>query len=169
MIDYKNGKIYTVNLGDKVLYVGSTVQTLAARWNGHQMRAPGRLIKLYEKFPCSDKFKLRHREEEVRLALCPPLNKNACWTGIPSGLSKQEYDTHPVRKLIKNAYDATHRVENRTRLARKVVCDCGQTITVGTLARHKKRSPHKKLMTAGHIRANLARAQYLKIGPCRRP
>ena len=148
MPNYKNGKIYTVNLGDEVLYVGSTVQTLAKRWAGHHMRAPGRLIKLYENFPCSERFELCHREEEVRLKLQPSHNKNICWTGIPSGLTTKEYMTHPTRRLIKNRYDAAHREHNRTRSNKKVVCECGQVLASGVLARHKKRAIHQKCMDA---------------------
>jgi len=165
MVDYKNGKIYTVNLGEEVLYVGSTAQTLARRWGGHHMRAPGRVIKLHENFPCTSKFELTAREEEVRLALRPAYNKRACWTGIPSGLCttacRKDYDTHPIRRLIKNLYAASHRTEHRARGARTVVCDCGQTLRSDNRGRHKKRPPHMKRMVAGLVRTNLARRVWL--------
>jgi hypothetical protein len=150
MVDYKNGKIYTVNLGDEVLYVGSTTQTLAKRWNGHHMRAPGRVIKLYENFPCSERFQLRSREEEVRLLLRPTHNKNVCCTGhrMPEGLTPHEYWTHPIRRQIKLEYDAAHREQHRARSSKKVVCECGQILATGVLARHKKRAIHRKCMEA---------------------
>ena len=93
MVNYADGKIYTVKSGDEVLYVGSTTLPLRRRWNHHERRAPGREISLYEDFPCSNKFELRSREEEVRRLLEPSLNQVACCSGINTeGLSKLEYD-----------------------------------------------------------------------------
>ena len=83
MPDYSFGKIYTIRCrSDKnLVYVGSTIQSLAVRWGGHKrsmiccnsmvyrhMREKGVkefFIELYELYPCSSKEELRKREGEV--------------------------------------------------------------------------------------------------------
>ena len=83
MIDYQQGKIYTIRcLNDNTLiYVGSTTQVLSQRLGSHKKKSrqtPERLIyrtinnnwdvwyiELYELYPCNSKMELEKREGEV--------------------------------------------------------------------------------------------------------
>ena len=76
---YKRGKIYTVRCryDDSLVYVGSTIQSLAKRiglHRGHKKCSLYKLvdgnwdnwyIELYEHFPCDNKEQLEKREGEV--------------------------------------------------------------------------------------------------------
>ena len=85
MPDYQQGKIYTIRcrIDDSMIYVGSTTQSLAKRWDGHKVksRKEGMLnrliykkvnnewknwyIELYELYPCSCKEELCRKEGEI--------------------------------------------------------------------------------------------------------
>jgi len=82
MIDYKNGKIYTIRcrLDNSLIYVGSTCELLCQRLAKHKRKAkscPERLfyshvkdwndwyIELYESYPCESKEQLRKKEGEI--------------------------------------------------------------------------------------------------------
>jgi hypothetical protein len=85
MPDYGNGKIYTIRCktDDTLIYVGSTIQSLAVRWGGHKKdsikeKDKNRLIymtinddwdnwyyELYELYPCSCKDELCRKEGEI--------------------------------------------------------------------------------------------------------
>ena len=84
MPDYSKGKIYTVRChsNDKLVYVGSTIQSLAVRFGGHKCGKSCSLYKyinnpenntswnewymeLYELHPCDSKIELMKREGEV--------------------------------------------------------------------------------------------------------
>ena len=73
MPDYQKGKIYTIRCrtDDTLIYVGSTIQSLAVRWGGHKIHSRKEIninsliytkinnkwdnwyIELYELYPCS--------------------------------------------------------------------------------------------------------------------
>ena len=104
MPDYSKGKIYTLRCrtDDTLIYVGSTIQSLAVRLGGHkknsrQERQKNRLIfttinddwdnwyiELYELYPCSCKEQLCKREGEV-IRLIGTLNNNI------AGRTNEEY------------------------------------------------------------------------------
>ena len=95
MPDYQQGKIYTIRCrtDDTLIYVGSTIQSLAVRWGGHkkdskQEKNKNMLIyttinndwsnwyyELYELYPCSCKQELDRKEGEI-IRLIGTLNKN---------------------------------------------------------------------------------------------
>ena len=92
MSKYQNGKIYKiVNDIDKLIYVGSTIQTLSQRFTEHKYeakRSPN--IKLYKHFaelgiehfkikliknyPCNNKLELEIEEERYKIMLNAQLN-----------------------------------------------------------------------------------------------
>ena len=102
MPDYSKGKIYTLRCrtDDTLIYVGSTIQSLAVRWGGHKVNSrkeKNRLIyqtingewdnwfiELYELYPCSCKEQLCKREGEV-IRLIGTLNNNI------AGRTNEEY------------------------------------------------------------------------------
>ena len=82
MINYKNGKIYSVRcrIDDTLIYVGSTTQPLSKRWGDHKYNfktgnhfpfhklivdIDDWYIQLEEEFPCDNKEQLEKREAEI--------------------------------------------------------------------------------------------------------
>ena len=84
MLDYLNGKIYTIRNrdDDTKIYVGSTIQSLAVRFGGHKNNSKlekcmniklyievnndwtNWYIELYENYPCNNKEELN--KEKVK-------------------------------------------------------------------------------------------------------
>ena len=75
---YENGKIYTIkHPQDDKVYVGSTINSLNDRFNGHKRdktcslfkyvdgNFDGWYIELYEDFPCKNKYELRKKEGHI--------------------------------------------------------------------------------------------------------
>ena len=95
MPDYQQGKIYTIRCrtDDTLIYVGSTIQSLAVRWGGHKRsckkeKEKNRLIyqtingewenwyiELHSLYPCSCKNELERKEGEI-IRLIGTLNNN---------------------------------------------------------------------------------------------
>ena len=111
MPDYSKGKIYTIRCktDDTLIYVGSTIQSLAVRFGGHKRRSKLEnqynpafyrivvdwndwYIELYENSPCNSLEELRKREGEV-IRDIGTLNKN-----IP-GRSKAEYRQENIDEI----------------------------------------------------------------------
>ena len=83
MPNYSKGKIYTIRCkkDETMIYVGSTIQSLAVRLGGHKSRSLTNknvllyktidnhweewYIELYENYPCQSKEELRHKEGEI--------------------------------------------------------------------------------------------------------
>lgn len=85
MVNYANGKIYTIRCrnDDTLIYVGSTTQTLSQRMTQHRSKYKGKkqnsslfkyiiddnwsnwYIELYELYPCNSKEELLKKEGEV--------------------------------------------------------------------------------------------------------
>jgi hypothetical protein len=85
MVNYQEGKIYTIRCrtDDTLIYVGSTIQSLAKRWGGHKAKSKceGMInrkiysaingewdnwyIELHSLYPCNSKAELLHREGEI--------------------------------------------------------------------------------------------------------
>ena len=103
MVNYQGGRIYTIRckIDDTLIYVGSTTQPLAKRWEKHkrdsrQIKHQNRLIyktinndwepwyiELYEEYPCENKEQLNRREGEI-IRLMGTLNSKI------SGITQQE-------------------------------------------------------------------------------
>ena len=83
MPDYSKGKIYTIRFNDnsKLIYIGSTIQTLPMRYGGHKRDRECSLfqyvqehyngewsntyIELLEYYECNDKNELNKKEGEI--------------------------------------------------------------------------------------------------------
>ena len=124
MPDYQQAKIYKLWCPDNdLVYIGSTVQTLAQRKGKHKQDTNKQSCKSYllfesgsevkieliEKFPCDDKMELLKREGEwIRNTTC--VN-----TQIP-GRTRQEYELTPKAKDMKQKVDATYREKHKEEL-----------------------------------------------------
>ena len=113
MPDYQNGKIYTIRsrIDDTLIYVGSTIQSLANRWGEHKLHSRAEkcqniliyktinnnwedwYIELYEEYPCDNKEQLNRREGEI-IRLIGTLNSRI------EGRTKQEYYQNHREKII---------------------------------------------------------------------
>jgi hypothetical protein len=79
---YQRGKIYTITCEDGNVYVGSTIQTLNDRFNGHKTKNQTCSmyqyihnnyngdwskckIELYENYPCKNEYELEKKEGEI--------------------------------------------------------------------------------------------------------
>lgn len=84
MVNYQNGKIYTIRCrsDNTLIYVGSTTQSLSQRMTQHRSKYKGKqccslfkyivdddwndwYIELYELYPCNEKCELEKREGEI--------------------------------------------------------------------------------------------------------
>ena len=109
MPDYNNGKIYTIrcNSNTEFIYIGSTCQSLARRWQDHKkdckkrdskiyktMRENGGIenfyIELYEDFSCERKEQLLQREGEI-MRLIGNMSMNTIIAGTFAGKTQAEY------------------------------------------------------------------------------
>ena len=93
MPDYSKGKIYTIRCRSdpKLIYVGSTTQSLSKRWGNHKnaWKSGNHLpfhkliqdindwyIELYEECPCKNNDELTRREGQIMRDIAT-LNKNS--------------------------------------------------------------------------------------------
>ena len=163
---YKRSKIYTIRCryDDSLIYVGSTIDSLAKRFGAHKdksKRASYPLykkidnnwdnwyIELYEQFPCNNKDELRKREGEV-IREIGNLNKQ-----IASRTKKDYYQDNKEshyewckvwnenNKEKKNEYSKKYSDNNRERIKEKakekIKCEkCGAEIRRDSLAKHVK-------------------------------
>ena len=110
---YMRGKIYTIrcHYDDSLIYVGSTIDTLAKRIGGHKTKSikatyplyqtinndwDNWYIELYEDFPCDNKEQLEKREGEVIREIAT-INKR-----IAGRDDKQYYQNHRDEILEKH-------------------------------------------------------------------
>jgi hypothetical protein len=116
MPDYSKGKIYTIRCrtDDSLIYVGSTIQSLAVRWGGHKTTSKTEknkknllyrtvndnwndwFIELYEVYPCENIEQLNKREGEV-IRLIGTLNSK-----IAGRTKKIYYEDNKDDILIRN-------------------------------------------------------------------
>lgn len=112
MPNYGKGKIYTIRCktDDTLIYVGSTIQSLAVRWGGHKKNSKREpyinsliyktvngkwenwYIELYELYPCSCKEELSRKEGEI-IRLIGNLNMNI------AGRTDKEYREDNKEKI----------------------------------------------------------------------
>lgn len=130
---YANGKIYRLIFDNKCIYIGSTIQTLEkrlqghrnssiqkARWSAEYLSSPiytfirevgskNIAIELYEKFPCKSKEELEYRETSI-IESEQKINPHLKNAGIP------RRDTRPTeedrkRELERRKYEEEHKEE----------------------------------------------------------
>lgn len=162
---YKRGKIYTIRCryDDTLIYVGSTIDTLAKRMGGHKNKSTKVIyplykkinndwdnwfIELYENYPCNNKQELLKREGEVTRQI-GNLNKQ-----IASRTKSQYYEDNKetlyekqkiwnmVNNEKKNNYAKKYRDNNKENIEdkarEKIKCNCGSIIRRDSLWRHQQ-------------------------------
>ena len=127
MPNYLNGKIYTIRNRNEIslIYVGSTVQSLAKRFGGHKIDSisdkcknillykevnndwSNWYIELYELFPCNSKEELHKREGEI-IRLIGNLNTNI------AGRTIKEYKEDNKDKILEQKKE--YREDNKEKL-----------------------------------------------------
>jgi hypothetical protein len=123
MPDYQQGKIYTIRCrtDDTMIYVGSTIQSLAKRWGSHKVSSKRELqknyliyrtinnnwidwyIELHSLCPCNSKEELERKEGEI-IRLIGTLNVKV------AGRTQKEYYENNKEKITlykKEWYEAT--------------------------------------------------------------
>ena len=174
---YENGKIYTIkHPEDDKVYVGSTIKSLKHRFYRHKEgincslykyvngNFDGWEIKLYEDYPCKNKYELQKREGDIIRQL-ETINKQI------AGRTKKEYHEDNRDNILEQKkvyYEANkdklaeqkkqnyennkdklveqskqYRQANKEKIAerrkQKVICDrCGCESTKLHIARHKR-------------------------------
>lgn len=161
-MDYQNGKIYTIrsHQTDKY-YIGSTCSPLHKRLYDHKadykqfLKGGKRLssieivkyddayIELLELCPCNSRSELTKREGELIRE-----HKNNIVNIKIDGRTKKEYrqtNKDIIREQKKEYYQENkERIQERD--AKKEICDCGKSYTVGHKSRHIKSSKHIKFL-----------------------
>jgi hypothetical protein len=152
---YQNAKIYKiVNSIDKLIYVGSTIETLNIRFSKHKSRSKrSPNIKLYKHFaklgaehfkiiliknyPCAGKTELAIEEERYKIRLNAQLN------------TRRAHQTAEQRKKYRKEWDAQNYQNNRVKINLKqnerILCKvCGKMYTRHNKSRHCKSRRHQK-------------------------
>lgn len=171
---YSKGKIYTIRYrgDDSLVYVGSTIQSLAARMGGHRqdcnkqcknsllymkMRETNDMdnwsIELFELYPCNSKEELLKREGEV-IREISSLNKQI------AGRKKEQWREENRKQLLekkKQYYENNKDIildkqkafyeENKDKIKLKryvkVQCECGGHYSNWNKIRHLKSPKHQ--------------------------
>jgi hypothetical protein len=120
-VNYSKGKIYTIRCkyDENLIYVGSTIQSLAKRWGGHKkdsLKYSNRIlyqsindnwdnwyIELYELYSCNSKEELCKREGEV-IREIGTLNKRI------EGRTQKQYRNENADKISERKKQ--YRIEN---------------------------------------------------------
>jgi hypothetical protein len=147
---------------DHYLYIGSTCQTLAIRWNDHKgesKRCPDRKVYVFllehgfknfriveiEEGEFANKDDLRIHEEHFRLLYEPPLNTRRSSIG---DMSRSDY----VKEFLKAYYK-----KNKEQLLKKrktqVTCECGCSVSSRNISRHRNTLKHINRMRTGNKEA----------------
>ena len=161
------GKIYRIiNYDLKLVYYGSTTQSLYNRFAQHKCRQEGSIkqlfqsnilpsIQLVQKFPCDNRYELQTLEREYieghedEMYTC--VNKK-----IPTRSRKEYYQTYHKEFLIKHR---KYYHENSVALLQKkkikykkicdtllepVLCPCGRYTSKQHMLRHQRSNLHKQ-------------------------
>ena len=156
MVDYMLSLIYKVvdirlvqGEAGYCVYVGSTTQKLTKRMYAHRHKSKSKWapfhkyineqgldnfkIVLVEPCPCRCRAELNMREEHWRCKLGPTHNVYRAYA------TKAQTRTDKIKKYNINA----------DKLNKKVLCECGTTISKQNIAKHRKTTKHERLMGAG--------------------
>lgn len=152
-----DGKIYKLQEGD-LLYIGSTIMSLADRLYNHRMTAnkcasklilqanPQARLELLEEYPCETQEELRAREQEWMDKFPSCLNFRKAYTGLtPQEYHKKWNEDNKEKEQVRlaQAYQA-NREAILTRRAEKITCGCGSI--------HRRGDTSTHLRTANHLR-----------------
>jgi hypothetical protein len=169
MIDYSQGKIYTIRhkTDTSSIYVGSTIQSIENRWEQHKYRCDyiqdkeynkllyqkireGTIdnwyIELYENYPCNDKNELIKREGEIIRQL-GTLNKEIAGRTKKEWKKEnkeQEYQKNYYQKNIEKLKNYQHEYRNNNNKINEIHnCDCGGRFSIKHKSRHNKTKIHQ--------------------------
>lgn len=164
---YQNGKIYKLVHDGKVIYVGSTIQKLNERLNGHKAKSKVKpdmkifkyicnvgwdniTIELIENVNCNSKNELETREKYYIKLLKPDLNQF-----IPTRNKKEYYqdNRNDILDNMKNYYHNNKDVRKEYREKNKEAifiykhlktnCECGSVYRKCDKLRHEKSLKHQ--------------------------
>ncbi len=156
------GYIYKiVSDNTQMCYIGSTIQSLEARWSEHKCRSansPQQLykhirehgvenfkIQLIKSYEVCDKAHLSSYEQLYINRLNDPiLNINNPW-GVSIISCK------PFGKLYKKNYNLRNRQAILTRKCEKVTCECGIEYTRANKTRHMRTARHERLLSPTNV------------------
>jgi hypothetical protein len=153
MPDYSKGKIYTIRCrnDDSLIYVGSTIQSLAVRWGGHKKCCNTEkcknyiiyktingdwdnwYIELHSLYPCESKEELCKKEGEI-IRLIGTLNSRI------EGRTLEEWRKDHKEEI--SEYNKKWYEDNKE----KITCECGCIIRKSGLNKHKKTQKHIELV-----------------------
>jgi len=162
MPDYKQGKIYTIRCktDTSLIYVGSTIQSLAKRFGGHKKECKRSNMLLYSKienwndwyielylnYPCNSVEELRKKEGEI-IREIGTLNK------IIAGRTIQQYNidnpdrmknwkhNNPEKMAVHREKDKIREIENGRREVKP--CECGGRFSEKSIRTHEKSKKHQ--------------------------
>jgi hypothetical protein len=153
MPDYSNGKIYTIRCrtDDTLIYVGSTIQSLAVRWGGHKITCCKEecknwliyktinnnwddwYIELHSLYPCNSREELGRKEGEI-IREIGTLNMK-----INGRTYDEWYETY---KNTKKEKAKEYYQNNKDKIKEKIICNCGCVINKSSLNKHLKSQKH---------------------------
>ncbi len=156
MPDYSKGKIYTIRCktDDGLIYVGSTIQSLAKRLGQHKKDSNNKIkypnhklyskienwkdwyIELYENYFCNSVEELRKREGEITRQIG---TLNRCIAGRTINEWKQD---NPDKMIMFREHDKIKEIENGRREVKQ--CPCGGRFSAKSICAHKKSKIHLK-------------------------
>jgi hypothetical protein len=157
MPDYSKGKIYTIRCrtDDTLIYVGSTIQSLAVRLGEHKRKCyreecknwliykiinnnwDNWYIELHSSYPCNSKEELCKREGEI-IREIGTLNMKIM------GRTNKEYYLNNIEKILeeKKEYYQNNKEKISKKKKEKITCECGCITTKQHLSRHLKSQKH---------------------------
>lgn len=135
MPNYRDGKIYTVRFfdNDKLIYIGSTTQSIAKRFYTHKRNLDKTTLclciennynndwsscyyELYENYPCNSKEELHRREGEIIREFKQDINNQVLNKSI-AGQTKKEYRENNKEFIAE--INKIYRQNNKETLAEK--------------------------------------------------
>lgn len=163
MPDYTKSKIYKI-VGGGLTYIGSTTQTLVARFRGHKVEKQSRPLKkcaafqlldyddckieLLEEYPCNNNNELRERErywfENIE-------NINKIKPLRTEDEKKEYHKLYNTQYIRKDNYYKNNRERTLLRMKEKVVCECGCSIKKGNLKDHQQTKKHLEKLNSQSI------------------
>jgi len=163
------GKIYKIVADDTTnIYIGSTVQALYNRLAKHKHKQlcmskelftyPNTRIELIEEYNCNSPVELRQREQYYI-----NLNKDICLNKFRAHRTEEERKKdkndssrkmyhiniekeHLRKKIYRENNKEKEQLRNHIKNTKKVICDCGASVSRGGFAKHKKTNKHIELL-----------------------
>jgi hypothetical protein len=165
MVNYANGKVYMITSidaveGDGNVYIGSTTKKyLSQRMDSHRHDFEGWILgcRNYTKISSFNIFE-KYGIENCRIVLL-----ELCSCGSKDELlaceRKHIVSTPCVNKNVpgrtKQMYRDEHKLITKQKMAARVICICGASLSHATLTRHLKTEKHKSAIAANEEASEL--------------